>query len=229
MNEQINEQLVLLQEELSRLKKVTDYIDNAKANATVIINELEHIQQNYAQYTNDLHELYKQNIADLKEDVESKIENNILRMEEVGNRISNINQGLAIETRNLLEQYEDVVDASDSLIEAINTVDFHTKLDDIFSKTEELTTSGITSRQAIELKISETQQLIAEKNQELKNDTEKLILAELKRSKEQINEHAERNSEWQVKQEKEIKNIKVFSLIICGLVILSMIIMMTIK
>lgn len=229
MNEQINEQIVLLQEELSRLKKVTDYIDNAKANATVIINELEHIQQNYAQYTNDLYDLYKQNIADLKEDIESKIENNILRMEEVGNRINNVNQGLAIETRNLLEQYEDVTDASDSLIEAINAVDFHTKLDDIFSKTEELIVSGVTSRQAIELKISETQQLIAEKKQELKDDIEKLIFTELKRSKELINEHAERNSEWQVKQEKEIKSIKVFSLIICGLVILSMIIMMTIK
>lgn len=229
MNEQINEQIVLLQEELSRLKKVTDYIDNAKENATVIINELEHIQQNYAQYTNDLYDLYKQNITDLKEDVGSKIENNLLRIEEVGNRIYNVNQGLAIDSRNLLEQYEDVVDASDSLIEAINAVDFHTKLDDIFSKTEELIVSGITSRQSIELKINETQQLIAEKNQELKDDIEKLILTELKRSKELINEHAERNNEWQVKQEKEIKSIKVFSLIICGLVILSMIIMMTIK
>lgn len=229
MNEQINQQIVMLQEELSRLKKVTDYIDNAKANATVIINELEHIQQNYAQYTNDLHDLYKQSIADLKEDVESKIDNNVSRIEEVGNRINNINQGLAVEARNLLEQYEDVVEASDSLIEAINAVDFHTKLDDIFSKTEGLIASGTASRQAIELKISETQQLITEKNQELKNDIEKLIMSEFKKSNELINEHAERNSEWQARQEKEIKSIKVFSLIICGLIILSMIMTMLIK
>lgn len=229
MNEQINRQIVMLQEELSRLKKVTDYIDNAKANATVIINELEHIQQNYAQYTNDLHDLYKQSIADLKEDVESKIENNVLRIEEVGNRINNINQGLAIEARNLLEQYEDVVEASDSLIEAINAVDFHTKLDDIFSKTQGLIASGTASRQAIEQKISETQQLITEKNQELKDDIEKLIVSEFKKSNELINEHIERNSEWQARQEKEIKSIKVFSLIICGLIILSMIMTMVIK
>ena len=40
MKEKINEQLALLQQELSRLKNVTDYIDNSKIKSESIINEL---------------------------------------------------------------------------------------------------------------------------------------------------------------------------------------------
>ena len=36
MKEQINEQLALLEKELSRLKKVTDYIDDTKKTAAIV-------------------------------------------------------------------------------------------------------------------------------------------------------------------------------------------------
>jgi len=48
LDQEINEQLGLLQKELSRLKTVTDYIDGAKENSISIITELEKVQQNYA-------------------------------------------------------------------------------------------------------------------------------------------------------------------------------------
>ena len=66
LDQQINEQLGLLQKELSRLKTVTDYIDGAKENSISIIAELEKVQQNYAVYTDKIFNLYKQYVDDLK-------------------------------------------------------------------------------------------------------------------------------------------------------------------
>ena len=66
LDQQINEQLGLLQKELSRLKTVTDYIDGAKENSISIIAELKKVQQNYAVYTDKIFNLYKQYVDDLK-------------------------------------------------------------------------------------------------------------------------------------------------------------------
>jgi len=224
MNEQVNEQLVLLQKELSRLKNVTDHIDNAKTNSSVIIQELEQIQQNYAQYTDELFTLYKQGITDLKEDINAKIENDIKRVEEIGDRINNTNQELIVETKNLLEHYEDVVDASDTLVDTLNTIDFHEKLDEISAKADKLIETGENSKGAIELKINETQKLITEENTRLKENIEQLVITEVKKCKELVQEHTEHNFVWQEKQEKEIKSLKLYALIICGLIILNIII-----
>ena len=49
LDQEINEQLGHLQNELKRLKTVTDYIDGAKENSISIITELEKVQQNYAE------------------------------------------------------------------------------------------------------------------------------------------------------------------------------------
>lgn len=51
MKEQINEQLALLEKELSRLKKVTDYIDDTKKTAQSVITELKTVQDNYSTIT----------------------------------------------------------------------------------------------------------------------------------------------------------------------------------
>jgi len=229
MNEQINEQLVLLQEQLSRLKNVTDYIDNAKTNSTVIIQELEQVQQNYAQYTDELFTLYKQSITDLKEDLDHKIENDVKRIEDIGNHINNTNQELVVETKNLLEQYEDVVDASDTLVDTLNTIDFHVKLDEISAKCNSLLTTNASTQQTISQKIDETQKLISEKNTSLKESIEQLITTEIKKCKELVQEQTEYNFVWQGKQENEIKTLKMYALIICGLMILNMIVMFIIK
>lgn len=225
MNEQINKQLVSLQDELSRLKKVTDYIDQAKTNSTVIVEELEQIQKNYALHTEDLYALYKQSISDLKEGVESKIENDVQRIEEVGSRIYQTSQEQVSETKTLLEQYEHVTEASASLIETLQAIDFHAKSEAILSNTEQLIDSDIKSKQTVEQKISETQTFVMEKSLELKENVEQLIAAEFKKCKSLIQEHIEHNFEWQAKQEKEMEKLKIFTLIVGGLVILSMILM----
>ena len=45
MKEQIDEQLGLLEKELSRLKEVTDYIDETKKSAQEVIEALQSIQK----------------------------------------------------------------------------------------------------------------------------------------------------------------------------------------
>lgn len=226
MNEQINEQLVLLQDELSRLKKVTDYIDNAKTNATVIITELEQIQKNYAQYTDELYNLYKQGLSDLKKEIESQIANDVQRLEDTGNRIHQTNEEQLADTKTLLEQYTDVTEASHSLINTLKEIDFHQKLDAVASGTEQLLTSGNDFRLVIEQKIDETHLFVTEKSKELKSDIDTLIVSEFKKCKSLIQEHTEQNFEWQARQEKEINTLKMFTLIVGGLVILSMILLM---
>jgi hypothetical protein len=80
LDQQINEQLGLLQKELTKLKTVTDYIDGAKENSISIIVELEKVQQNYAVYTDKIFNLYKQYVTDLKQNTEIQINDGVLNL-----------------------------------------------------------------------------------------------------------------------------------------------------
>lgn len=82
LDQQINEQLGLLQKELSKLKTVTDYIDGAKENSISIIVELEKVQQNYAVYTDKIFNLYKQYVTDLKQNTEIQINDGVLKFKQ---------------------------------------------------------------------------------------------------------------------------------------------------
>lgn len=129
LDQQINEQLGLLQKELSRLKTVTDYIDGAKENSISIITELEKVQQNYAVYTDKIFNLYKQYVDDLKKNTEIQINDGVLKFETTGNKIDTTNKEKLVETKRLLEQYKKIVEATDSLVKTLEAVDFPTRLD----------------------------------------------------------------------------------------------------
>ena len=111
LDQQINEQLGLLQKELTKLKTVTDYIDGAKENSISIIVELEKVQQNYAVYTDKIFNLYKQYVTDLKQNTEIQINDGVLKR--------------------LLEQYKKIVEATDNLVKTLESVDFPTRLSTI--------------------------------------------------------------------------------------------------
>ena len=102
MKEQINEQLGLLEKELSRLKEVTDYIDETKKNAQEVIKTLESIQANYSTYTEKIFTTCSNSIEQLKKETELSIKEGVLSFDSTGNKIDQTNREKLIETKKLL-------------------------------------------------------------------------------------------------------------------------------
>lgn len=155
LDQQINEQLGLLQKELSRLKTVTDYIDGAKENSNSIITELEKVQQNYTVYTDKIFNLYKQNVDDLKKNTEIQINDGVLKFETTGNKIDTTNKKKLVETKRLLEQYRKIVEATDNLVKTLEAVDFPTRLSAIDKNIQAVNSALNEAKQSIESKQNE--------------------------------------------------------------------------
>jgi len=141
LDQQINEQLGLLQKELSKLKTVTDYIDGAKENSISIIVELEKVQQNYAVYTDKIFNLYKQYVTDLKQNTEIQINDGVLKFETTGNKIDATNREKLVETKRLLEQYKKIAEATENLVKTLESVDFPSRLSIIDNNIKALNTA----------------------------------------------------------------------------------------
>ncbi|NCT92885.1 MAG: hypothetical protein GXC72_00540 [Chitinophagaceae bacterium] len=163
LDQQINEQLGLLQKELSRLKTVTDYIDGAKENSISIIAELEKVQQNYAVYTDKIFNLYKQYVDDLKKNTEIQINDGVLKFETTGNKIDTTNKEKLVETKRLLEQYKKIVEATDNLVKTLEAVDFPTRLSSIDKNIQAVNSALNEAKQCIENKQSENQSVLLQR------------------------------------------------------------------
>ena len=163
LDQQINEQLGLLQKELSRLKTVTDYIDGAKENSISIIGELEKVQQNYAVYTDKIFNLYKQYVDDLKKNTEIQINDGVLKFETTGNKIDTTNKEKLVETKRLLEQYKKIVEATDNLVKTLEAVDFPTRLSSIDKNIQAVNSALNEAKQCIENKQSENQSVLLQR------------------------------------------------------------------
>jgi len=163
LDQQINEQLGLLQKELSRLKAATDYIDGAKENSNSIIAELEKVQQNYAVYTDKIFNLYKQYISDLKQNTQIQINEGVLKFETTGNQIDTTNKEKLVETKRLLEQYRKIVEATDNLIKTLEGVDFPDRLAAIDNNIKTVQSALNDAKQSIENKATDNQNIILQK------------------------------------------------------------------
>lgn len=160
LDQQINEQLGLLQKELTKLKTVTDYIDGAKENSISIIVELEKVQQNYAVYTDKIFNLYKQYVTDLKQNTEILINDGVLKFETTGNKIDTTNKEKLVETKRLLEQYKQIVEATDNLVKTLESVDFPTRLSTIDTNIKAVNSALNEAKQSIEKNATDNQAII---------------------------------------------------------------------
>lgn len=163
LDQQINEQLGLLQKELSKLKTVTDYIDGAKENSISIIVELEKVQQNYAVYTDKIFNLYKQYVTDLKQNTEIQINDGVLKFETTGNKIDITNKEKLVETKRLLEQYKKIVEATDTLVKTIEKVDFPTRLSTIDTNIKTVNSALNEAKQSIEKNVTANHSIIIQR------------------------------------------------------------------
>jgi hypothetical protein len=163
LDQQINEQLGLLEKELSKLKTVTDYIDGAKENSISIIVELEKVQQNYAVYTDKIFNLYKQYLTDLKQNTDIQINDGVLKFETTGNKIDTTNKEKLVETKRLLEQYKNIVEATDHLVKTLESVDFPTRLSTIDTRIKTVNSALNEAKQSIEKNATDNQAIIIQR------------------------------------------------------------------
>jgi len=163
LEQEINEQLGLLQNELSRLKKATDYIDGAKENSISVITELEKVQQNYAVYTDKIFGLHKQYADGLKKNTEIQINEGVLKFETTGNKIETTNREKLVETKRLLEQYKKTVEATDNLVTALESIDFPTRLSSIDKNVQSVASALHQARQSLENKQNEGQTALGQR------------------------------------------------------------------
>lgn len=163
LDQEINEQLGHLQNELKRLKTVTDYIDGAKENSISIITELEKVQQNYAVYTDKIFNLYKQYVTDLKQNTEIQINDGVLKFETTGNKIDTTNKEKLVETKRLLEQYKKIVEATDSLVKTLESIDFPTRLSSIDTNIKAVNSALNEAKQSIEKNATANQNAIIQR------------------------------------------------------------------
>jgi hypothetical protein len=135
---------------------------------------LEAIEKDYHSKLNQLHEAISLFIASQKEenkliilDVVSTskeaIHKGVEQFSNVADKVEEANNKNIITISKLLEHYKSVVEASRSLIDTLNAIDFPSKLDALSSKTQLIIESITNAKQALELKSNETQTSIIDK------------------------------------------------------------------
>ncbi len=88
----------------------------------------------------------------------------IEKFETVAQKVESSNNEKIEAINSLLEHYRSVVEASNSLIETLTAIDFPTKLDALSSKSQLIIESITSAKQALEIKLNESQSLVIEKN-----------------------------------------------------------------
>src|SRR5699024_4493956 len=103
---------------------------------------------------------------------EETILKGIEKFETVSNKVEISNDEKIEAINNLLEHYRNVVEASSSLIETLTAIDFPTKLDALSSKYQLIVESITSAKQALEIKLNETQNVIIDNT----NSTKEYII-----------------------------------------------------
>jgi len=219
IDQQINENLGLLERELSRLKEVTDYIDDVKHKSNDFVLELEKIQKNYANYTQNLFNLYKQHTEKLSQETEKQISENVIKFEATSQKIETLHKEKVDEYKSLLDKYK-------------NKLEIYT--DEIKRNTEIKINEGVLSFETTGNKIDatnrekliETQRLlerykaIVEATDELIKNIKAIDFPEkFQKMEKQQAQEKELLLEYLSKQDKKINNFQTILYITCGLVI----------
>lgn len=170
-------------EDLSSAKEQVDFFRDKSLEITDGISEVqrkyvEHLQSIKTDYQNRVNEL-KLELASFLSKTEDEnfkaiqkvvdksgetIGKGIEKFEIVAQKVESSNNEKIEAINSLLEHYKSVVEASNSLIETLTAIDFPTKLDALSSKSQLIIESITSAKQALEIKLNESQSLVIEKN-----------------------------------------------------------------
>ena len=178
-------------EDLSSAKEQVDFFRDKSLEITDGISEVqrkyvEHLQSIKTDYQNRVNEL-KLELASFLSKTEDEnfkaiqkivdksgetIGKGIEKFEIVAQKVESSNNEKIEAINSLLEHYKNLVEASNSLIDTLESIDFPTKLDVLSSKSQLIIESITSANQALEIKMIENKDLIINKidnqNKEIK-------------------------------------------------------------
>lgn len=175
-----------LQRNLEDLSSAKEQVDFFRDKSLEITNGISEVQRKYVEHLQSIKSDYESRVLDLKNELTSfltKTENEnkqtiqkiVTKSEEtigkgtekfetVAQKVESSNDEKIEAINSLLEHYRSVVEASNSLIETLTAIDFPTKLDALSSKSQLIIESITSAKQALEIKLNESQSLVIEKN-----------------------------------------------------------------
>ncbi len=174
-----------LQKNLEDLSSAKEQVDFFRDKSLEITNGISEVQRKYVEHLQSIKTDYQNRVKDLNLELASflkKIEDEnkqtiqkivtkseetigkgIEKFETVAQKVESSNNEKIEAINRLLEHYRSVVEASNSLIETLTAIDFPTKLDALSSKSQLIIESITSARQALEIKLNESQSLVIEK------------------------------------------------------------------
>ena len=175
-----------LQKNLENLSSAKEQVDFFREKSLEITSGISDVQGKYINHLENIKSDYEKRVSELKNELtsflltnkdendksiqkvvtksEETIEKGIKKFETVSQNIESSNNEKIVVINNLLEHYKNVVEASNSLIETLTAIDFPTKLDALSSKSQLIIESITSAKQALEIKLNESQNSIIEKN-----------------------------------------------------------------
>lgn len=227
-----------LQKNLEELSSAKEQVEFFRGKSLEITDGISEVQRKYVEHLQSVKSDYENRVNDLKNELttflsntqeentksvqkvvtksEETIGKGIEKFEAVSDKVGTSNDEKIKVINRLLEHYKSVVEASNSLIETLTAIDFPTKLDALSSKSQLVIESITSSKQTLEIKLNETQNLIIDKiiteKEQITKNNERNINILIKKIDERLN-----------KQDKEIKYLQTLLLVICGLIIVGII------
>lgn len=178
--------------------------------------QVEHVQSQLAAFSENLTEENKETISTLVSFSKETMTGGLRKFKDIGEQIAKIQGEHKTSITQLLEQYKDVVEASNSLIATLNAIDFPSKLDALTSKSQVIIETVTNARQALELKSNESQSAVIDK-----------IASEMKVNKDEIQSRIEAMQNEHKQQAeallKELRFQKTLSYALMALVVIGMI------
>lgn len=174
-----------LQENLKDLKSAKEQVDFFRGKSLEITDGISEVQRKYVEHLQDIKSDYENRVNNLKDELTSFITKNesdnittiqqvvtkseeaigegIKKFEIVSEKVESSNNEKIEAINNLLKHYKSVVEASNSLIETLTAIDFPTKLDALSSKSQLIIESITSAKQALEIKLNESQNTVIDK------------------------------------------------------------------
>lgn len=175
-----------LQKNLEDLSSAKEQVDFFRDKSLEITDGISEVQRKYVEHLQSIKTDYQNRVNDLKLELASflsktedenfkaiqkvvdksgeTIGKGIEKFETVAQKVESSNNEKIEAINSLLEHYRSVVEASNSLIETLTAIDFPTKLDALSSKSQLIIESITSAKQALEIKLNESQSLVVEKN-----------------------------------------------------------------
>jgi hypothetical protein len=175
-----------LQKNLEHLSSAKEQVDFFRDKSLEITDGISEVQRKYVEHLQSIKTDYQDRVNELKIELasflikaqdenfkaiqkvvdksEETIGNGIEKFVTVAQKVESSNNEKIEAIESLLENYKNVVEASNSLIETLTAIDFPTKLDALSSKSQLIIESITIAKQALEIKLNESQSSVIEKN-----------------------------------------------------------------